>query len=66
LDGRLLRIPVTEIVSPSTIKVVPGEGMPISKTPGTKGNLRILFDVLFPRHLSEAQQETLRDVLSAH
>lgn len=66
LDGRLLRIPVTEIVSPSTIKVVPGEGMPISKTPGAKGNLRILFDVLFPRHLSEAQQETLRDVLPAH
>ncbi len=41
LDGRPLRVPVTEVVTPTSVKVVSGEGMPLSKTPGRKGDLRI-------------------------
>ena len=66
LDGRVLRIPVNEIISPGMQKVIPSEGMPVTKTPGTKGNLRIKFEVLFPRQLSEAQREVLRQALPAH
>ena len=66
LDGRMLRIPVNEIIHPGMNKVVAGEGMPITKNPGTKGNLRITFEVLFPRQLSDAQKEVLRQALPAH
>lgn len=41
LDGRPLRVPVAEVVTPTSVKVVSGEGMPLSKTPGRKGDLRI-------------------------
>ncbi len=41
LDGRALRVPVTEIVSPASVKVVSGEGMPLSKSPSRRGDLRI-------------------------
>ena len=41
LDGRPLSVPITEPVGPQQEKVVPGEGMPVTKHPGQKGNLRI-------------------------
>ncbi len=65
LDGRVLRIPVNEIISPGMQKVVPNEGMPVTKYPGTKGNLRIKFEVLFPKQLSDSQREVLRQALPA-
>lgn len=66
LDDRIVRIAVPEIVSPNYEKVIHGQGMPITKTPGQRGNLIIKFDVLFPRHLSETQKETLKQALPTH
>ena len=63
LDGRGLTIPVTDIVKPSLEVVIPDEGMPISKEPGKKGNLRIKFDVKFPSRLSAEQKADLKRVL---
>jgi DnaJ homolog subfamily B member 4 len=65
LDGRALRVQVDEVIPPRSMKVVRGEGMPVTKTPGTKGDLRIRFEVAFPRELSAAQKEVLRQVLPA-
>lgn len=42
-----------------------GEGMPVSKQPGRRGNLLIKFDVAFPRSLSSSQKEQLRGLLPA-
>jgi len=42
-----------------------GEGMPVSKEPGKKGNLVVAFDVVFPRQLSDAQKGKLRELLPA-
>lgn len=66
LDGRLLSIPVDEVVSAQQEKVVCGEGMPLTRTPEQRGNLRIRFEVLFPRQLNEMQKTMLRQVLPAH
>ncbi len=44
-------------------KVVRGEGMPISKSPGSKGNLRIQFKIEYPRALSDQQKAALRQIL---
>lgn len=64
LDGRPLSIPVREVATPVGEKVVPGEGMPLTKSPGSRGNLRIKFDVVFPRTLSDQQKASLRQVLA--
>jgi DnaJ-class molecular chaperone len=63
LDNRTLRVPVTEVVAPGHVKIVPGEGMPISKTPTRKGDLKIKFNVVFPTTLTRAQKDQLRTIL---
>lgn len=65
LDGRNLMIPLTEIVKPGYELVVPNEGMPISKDPRRKGNLRIKIDVCYPSRLSEGQKSELKRVLGS-
>ncbi|KAJ1411014.1 HSP40/DnaJ peptide-binding [Sesbania bispinosa] len=45
LDNRSLCIPVTDIVSPGYELVVANEGMPITKEPGHRGDLRIIFEL---------------------
>ncbi|KAG5050612.1 hypothetical protein AAZX31_02G021900 [Glycine max] len=64
LDGRDLTIKVADIVKPGYELVVPNEGMPISKEPGKKGNLRIMFDVMFPSRLTTQQKYDLKRILS--
>ena len=59
LDGRQLSVRMDDVVSPGTVKVVTGEGMPISKTPRVRGDLVIRFDVKFPRVLTGAQKQAL-------
>lgn len=63
LDGRNLEIQLTDIVRPGYEKVVPNEGMPISKERGKKGNLRIKFDVRYPARLTSEQKSDLKRVL---
>ena len=47
------------------MKLVRGEGMPISKTPSAKGDLKIKFKVEFPRSLSSSQAEAVRRALQS-
>ncbi|GLT49744.1 hypothetical protein SLA2020_232780 [Shorea laevis] len=63
LDGRNLMIPLTDIVKPGAEVVVPNEGMPISREPGRKGNLRIKIDVKYPSRLTSEQKSDLKRVL---
>lgn len=63
LDGRSLSIPLTDIVKPGADVVVPNEGMPISKEPGKKGNLKIKLDIKYPSRLTAEQKSDLRRVL---
>ncbi|KGN64263.1 dnaJ homolog subfamily B member 13 [Cucumis sativus] len=63
LDGRTLTIPITDIVKPGDEMVLANEGMPISKEPGKKGNLRIKFDVKYPSRLTTEQKSDLIRVL---
>ncbi|KAG8239427.1 hypothetical protein J437_LFUL018947 [Ladona fulva] len=49
IDGRTLRIPITEIVSPSYEKIIQREGLPVfGVEDGRKGRLRMRFDIQFP------------------
>lgn len=64
LDGRTLSVPVSEVVAPGHYKTVKGEGMPISKAPGGKGDLIIKFNVVFPSYVSDTKKAQLRTLLS--
>ncbi|XP_066506697.1 dnaJ homolog subfamily B member 13 [Hoplias malabaricus] len=64
LDGRLLNIPVNDIVHPQYSKVIPGEGMPTSDSPSTKGDLIIQFNTHFPEKLTAEKKRLLKQVLT--
>lgn len=63
LDGRNLTVTLTEIIKPGYELVIQNEGMPISKEPRRKGNLRVKFDVEYPARLSAEQKTDLKRVL---
>lgn len=48
---------------PGYQKIVPSEGMPISKDPNTKGNLIIQFNLEFPSQLNPEQKRLLKEAL---
>jgi len=60
LDGRVLIVSVDEIINPKTVRVVPGEGMPVMDPNNrddhiatARGNLFVKFDIIFPANLTE-------------
>ncbi|GLJ45300.1 hypothetical protein SUGI_0953390 [Cryptomeria japonica] len=63
LDGRNLSIPITDVISPGYEKVVPREGMPITKDHGKRGNLRIKFDIKFPSRLTSEQKAGIKRIV---
>lgn len=60
IDNRKLKFHM-DIVRPGDKKVITGEGMPISKQPGKRGDLVVDFDVQFPASLTEAQKQMIRE-----
>eukprot|EP01055_Gregarina_sp_Pseudo9_P001596 Gregarina_sp_Pseudo_9__1595@NODE_2074_length_1168_cov_30_584588_g1915_i0_p1_GENE_NODE_2074_length_1168_cov_30_584588_g1915_i0NODE_2074_length_1168_cov_30_584588_g1915_i0_p1_ORF_typecomplete_len323_score44_94DnaJ_C/PF01556_18/3_5e51DnaJ/PF00226_31/2_7e25RE_AlwI/PF09491_10/0_3_NODE_2074_length_1168_cov_30_584588_g1915_i01241092 len=56
LDSRRLTVEVPGVINPRTRKVISNEGMPISKAPGTKGDMIVEFDISFPSRLTQEQQ----------
>lgn len=63
LDQRTISIACPEVVSPFYEKIVTDEGMPISKKPGTRGDLIIKFHILFPKYLNGTKKIKLRELL---
>jgi len=63
LDGRLLSIPINDIVSPGYTKIVKGEGVPLTSNKSTRGDLVIAFNIQFPKQLSPEQKELLNNAL---
>jgi len=57
-DGRVLKVPVNDVVAPGYTKTVPGEGM-------GGGDLVISFDIKFPTVLSLDQKSLLKAALGA-
>ncbi|CAB3410528.1 unnamed protein product [Caenorhabditis bovis] len=65
LDERTLfyRLLPGEVIAHGTIKVIHGEGMPMSRTPSEKGDLLIQFQVEFPKKLSLEACKRIADIL---
>ncbi|MEW5301576.1 MAG: hypothetical protein WDW36_004428 [Sanguina aurantia] len=65
LNGTSFDLPLRSIVTPSDRLVISGKGMPVSKAPGTFGNMIVKFSIVFPKALSEEQKAQLKEVLTA-
>jgi len=63
LDRRLISIACPEVVSPYYTKLITGEGMPISKKPGEKGDMIVKFHILFPKYLNGTKRVKIRELL---
>ncbi|KAJ1555695.1 hypothetical protein HK405_014479 [Cladochytrium tenue] len=66
LDGRTLEIRGAtgrDVVRPGQEIVVRGEGFPISKSPGKKGDLFVVVKIRFPQGLSESQKSSVKRAL---
>jgi DnaJ family protein B protein 4 len=63
LDGR--QIPIiagqNSTIQPGQVIQINGEGMPISKLPGKKGNLLVTIRVVLPDNLTAAQKSIIRE-----
>lgn len=64
LDGRHITVELDDIVTPGYEKVVADEGMPLSKDPSKRGNLRIKFNVMYPPSLTSQQKYDVRRILN--
>ena len=70
LDNRILSISVDEIISPSTVKIVYGEGVPIYQKEisvrdlnDKKGDLYIKFDIKFPEYIDPVKKMEITTLL---
>lgn len=71
LDGELYRITPDEIVSPSSMKVFKGKGMPILNNDplspllpsASSGDFILQFEIIYPSNLSSTNKEELCKVL---
>ena len=63
LDNRKLNLHISEVVNPHYVKVIRGEGMPVSKYPGQKGDMKIKFDIKFPRIVTDEKKNQLKQIL---
>lgn len=63
LGGKIMSLTVDDVIYPSYNTIVIGQGMPISKEPGKRGNLRITFLVAFPKQLTENQRSEASSIL---
>lgn len=63
LDGRSITVTVQDIIRPGMKKRITGEGLPLPKTPGHRGDLVVEFEVKFPEKLSQDAKDTIAQVL---
>jgi len=60
---KVLRINVSDTVTPTYTKIVKGKGMPNSKDPSSKGDLILTFDIEYPKTISDDVKQQLKQLL---
>ncbi|XP_022101740.1 dnaJ homolog subfamily B member 5-like [Acanthaster planci] len=63
IKGGTISLPCREIIKPSSVKRVSGEGLPYPKQPSKRGDMHVSFDVAFPEYLNSSTKEVLADCL---
>ncbi len=65
LNGTQLGVPVNTVITPNTRIPIQHQGMPLSKSPNSRGNLIVTFDIQFPNELSPYSVDMLLNALPA-
>ncbi|MFT7799024.1 dnaJ homolog subfamily B member 1-like [Arapaima gigas] len=63
LDGRTVTVMSCDVLKPGTKQRVPGEGLPLSKSPDKRGDLVLEFNVVFPDRLEQEARDVIARVL---
>ncbi|XP_068836076.1 dnaJ homolog subfamily B member 1 isoform X1 [Capricornis sumatraensis] len=63
LDGRTIPVVFKDVIRPGMRRKVPGEGLPLPKTPEKRGDLIIEFEVIFPERIPQTSRTVLEQVL---
>lgn len=63
INGQVRRLYIQNTIQPSDVRTIQGEGLPQPKNPSQRGNLLVQFEIDFPKELSGAQKDMLRDIL---
>lgn len=63
IDGRVLKLLISDVVSPDYVKVIPNEGLPNRENPLTKGKLHLCFKIEFPKTLSKQCKADIAELL---
>ncbi|CAD7685495.1 unnamed protein product [Nyctereutes procyonoides] len=63
LDGRSIPVVFKDVIRPGMRRKVPGEGLPLPKTPEKRGDLIIEFEVIFPERIPQTSRTVLEQVL---
>ena len=63
IDGGHIALPLDYVISPDTVEIISGEGMPVSKQPGTRGDLIVNFNINFPESLPTYSISSLKTLL---
>ncbi|KAK5076717.1 Molecular chaperone (DnaJ superfamily) [Lithohypha guttulata] len=64
IDGKQLPVSGAGPTQPGTVQSFPGQGMPISKKPGQRGDFLVETKVKFPTSLTTAQKQKIKEALS--
>ncbi|KAH3671206.1 hypothetical protein WICMUC_004723 [Wickerhamomyces mucosus] len=62
VDGRRIPFNRSSPVQPTSEQVYPGLGMPISKTPGQRGNLIVKYKIDYPLGLTSEQKQAINQL----
>lgn len=63
LGGENMPLMIDDIIYPGYEKIIQGEGMPITKQHGKRGNLKVTFLVDFPTELTDEQRSDILSIL---
>jgi len=62
LSKRTATLKVPDMINPTTIRRIAGEGLPYSKDPSRRGDIIVEFDIQFP-DLTKSTREKIADLL---
>lgn len=63
IEGASVHLPLNEIISPQTVRRIPGYGMPLSKQPDTRGDLIVTFNIRFPKQLPQSTKKEVAKLI---
>lgn len=65
IDGRIITFRINDVVHPNYVKIFPKEGLPSTKDKQERGDLHIIFDIIFPKRLSLCTKHVISNALEA-